>query len=232
MDFNIDLHDFLAGNNFYKFEVDGILRPYCEQHYYKINPTFCEGCKNIIKGEVFSAMDCFWHKECFVCEGCKKPFKTEGNESKSKFYVKDTKPYCHTCFNDKFVKKCHICNLIIESEYIVAMGKNYHKECFTCMLCKTNLSGKEIMKLGENPVCKLCYCNSESGLINKAPSVENALSHNNNSIIKKETTDDSVRTNTLGENSDKAEKPCNGCGYTKNTPEYNFCGNCGFKLKK
>ncbi len=38
-------------------------------------------------------------------------------------------------------KKCYSCNKIIESEYVVVEGKDYHPECLVCSVCKKQIKG-------------------------------------------------------------------------------------------
>ncbi|KAL0144092.1 LIM domain-containing protein [Mucor lusitanicus] len=57
-------------------------KPYCQEDYMKI------GCGEYISGEYINALDKEWHKSCFVCTDCKRPF-TGGS-----FLVRDNMPYC------------------------------------------------------------------------------------------------------------------------------------------
>ncbi|KAL0166829.1 hypothetical protein M9458_038673, partial [Cirrhinus mrigala] len=45
-----------------------------------------------------------WHKECFLCTGCKvqlagQPFTTQGED-----------PYCVKCFSNLYAQKCSACD--------------------------------------------------------------------------------------------------------------------------
>lgn len=44
-----------------------------------------------------------WHKECFVCTGCK--VQLAGTQ----FTSQDEKPYCIKCFGNLYAKKCFGC---------------------------------------------------------------------------------------------------------------------------
>eukprot|EP01116_Phalansterium_solitarium_P001756 TRINITY_DN11570_c0_g1_i1.p1 TRINITY_DN11570_c0_g1~~TRINITY_DN11570_c0_g1_i1.p1 ORF type:complete len:357 (-),score=104.27 TRINITY_DN11570_c0_g1_i1:224-1294(-) len=51
---------------------------------------FCGNCGEKLTGQYVSAMGAKWHKECFVCTTCKKPFQ-------GGFAEKAGKPYCSGC---------------------------------------------------------------------------------------------------------------------------------------
>ncbi|ETE64547.1 Four and a half LIM domains protein 5, partial [Ophiophagus hannah] len=44
-----------------------------------------------------------WHKECFLCTGCKKQL------AEHRFMSKDEHPFCLECFSGHFAKKCVAC---------------------------------------------------------------------------------------------------------------------------
>ncbi|PKU31993.1 hypothetical protein llap_17703 [Limosa lapponica baueri] len=51
-----------------------------------------------------------WHKECFVCAGCKTQL------SGQRFISKDDYPYCVDCFSKLYAKKCASCKKPITGE--------------------------------------------------------------------------------------------------------------------
>jgi len=51
---------------------------------------FCAGCGKKLVGQYQSAMGEKWHKECFVCTACAKPFN-------GGYAEKDGKPFCGDC---------------------------------------------------------------------------------------------------------------------------------------
>lgn len=44
-----------------------------------------------------------WHKECFVCTGCKAPLAGQ------QFTSQEDNPYCVKCFGNLYAKKCSAC---------------------------------------------------------------------------------------------------------------------------
>lgn len=45
-----------------------------------------------------------WHKECFVCTGCK--MQLAGQQ----FTSREDSPYCLKCFGNLYAKKCESCS--------------------------------------------------------------------------------------------------------------------------
>lgn len=66
--------------------------PYCEGCHVKLHKPRCKGCKKPIVLDLISALGGKWHPECFVCEGCRKPFED------TQFFVKDGRPYDEECY--------------------------------------------------------------------------------------------------------------------------------------
>jgi len=53
---------------------------------------FCAGCGKKLSGQFVNAMGQKWHRDCFVCVSCKKPFTTGYAE-------KNGEPYCSNCIS-------------------------------------------------------------------------------------------------------------------------------------
>lgn len=60
----------LAGEQY--FEMDNEL--YCENDYHKKFSPTCGGCNNLIIDEYVEVLGLQYHKGCFACHSCKKPF--------------------------------------------------------------------------------------------------------------------------------------------------------------
>lgn len=52
-----------------------------------------------------------WHKECFVCTGCRAPLAGQ------QFTSQDDQPYCVKCFGSLYAKKCSACTKPITGEW-------------------------------------------------------------------------------------------------------------------
>ncbi|CAG8605591.1 10186_t:CDS:2 [Paraglomus occultum] len=64
--------------------------PYCEKDWSEKFAPKCKGCQKPIKGEIMTALEGTWHRDCFVCVTCHTPF------TDSYYYVSENKPYCQT----------------------------------------------------------------------------------------------------------------------------------------
>lgn len=107
----------------------------------------CRGCHLPIEGKSVKAADGRltgrWHKECFVCKACHKPFQT------ADFYVINDQPYCEQHYHEANGSLCNGCNLGIEGQYLettsgshgspLAGGRKFHPHCFTCHDCRSVL---------------------------------------------------------------------------------------------
>lgn len=51
-----------------------------------------------------------WHKECFLCSGCRAPLAGQT------FTSQGDRPFCVRCFSNLYAKKCAGCNTPITGE--------------------------------------------------------------------------------------------------------------------
>lgn len=57
-------------------------KPYCDPCFEKhVSKAACPGCRKLVHGHFVKALGREWHRECFVCEACKKPFQDNVYES-------------------------------------------------------------------------------------------------------------------------------------------------------
>jgi len=109
----------------------------------------CAGCSRPIESAGLQALNKKWHKDCFVCNSCNKPFT-------SSFMHKDGMPYCTEDFQKLFSKKCAGCGNVIEGQFIRAVNQEWHVNgCFVCCKCKGALTAGFIERDG-HPYCKNC----------------------------------------------------------------------------
>merc|ERR1711982_307857 len=84
----------------------------------------CASCGGNIGLTSVSAMNTNWHKECFVCQTCKKSLLECG------FKNVNNLPMCGGCYSDAFGLKCAACKKVIDSEYVQVAGQPFHRECY------------------------------------------------------------------------------------------------------
>lgn len=100
-----------------------------------------------VRMEAGSQQHVWFHKSCFLCSKCHKPFKdgkcaTDGIS----FYHTQCEEYCATC--DK----------PIQTDAFIFNHKKYHTKCFTCFAsgCPIKLSDP-IFEVNSKPYCQPCY---------------------------------------------------------------------------
>nr|CDK60409.1 Lim1 [Euperipatoides kanangrensis] len=123
-------------------------------------PVECAGCDRPILDRFFlNVLDRAWHAKCVQCSDCKCNL-TE------KCFSREGKLYCRSDFFRRFGTKCAGCSQGISPSDLVRRARNkvFHLKCFTCMICRKQLStGEELYVLDENKfICKEDYLNSKT----------------------------------------------------------------------
>jgi len=67
------------------------LLPYCDLCYAKICKDKCAKCHQALVGTFVKAFGALWHKECFVCAKCERPF------ADGQYEIGDGKPFHAGC---------------------------------------------------------------------------------------------------------------------------------------
>ena len=106
-----------------------------------------------MSGQVTSVYNHFWHQGCFKCVGCSKPFIKS-------YTVWQELPYCEPCHLARSANKCQLCEKALVGSAIKAKGKEWHKQCFFCTLCKKDLSNTnespDVFIKFSKPYCRGC----------------------------------------------------------------------------
>ncbi|XP_045171450.2 LIM/homeobox protein Lhx5-like [Mercenaria mercenaria] len=115
----------------------------------------CAGCQGpIVDRYLLNVLDRAWHVRCVQCADC-------GCALNDKCFSREGKLYCRTDFFRRFGTKCAGCSQGISPNDLVrkAQNKVFHLKCFTCMICRKQLStGEELYIVGENKfLCKEDY---------------------------------------------------------------------------
>lgn len=84
----------------------------------------CAACGGAMGLTSVQAMNTNWHKECFVCQNCRKSLLEEG------FKNVNNLPMCGGCYNNQFGLKCNACKRVIDGEYVQVAGQPFHRECY------------------------------------------------------------------------------------------------------
>ncbi|XP_007433136.1 four and a half LIM domains protein 5 isoform X2 [Python bivittatus] len=129
---------------------------YCVPCYEKQFAQCCYSCKKVIPNGGVTYRDQPWHKECFLCTGCKKQLAGH------RFISKDEHPYCLECFRKHFAKKCAACTEPITAlgggKFISFEDRQWHSDCFKCSKCTCSLVGKGFLAQQDEILCCSCGC--------------------------------------------------------------------------
>ncbi|XP_073994892.1 LIM homeobox 1 isoform X3 [Rhodnius prolixus] len=115
----------------------------------------CAGCdKPILDKFLLNVLDRTWHSDCVRCYDC------HANLT-DKCFSREGKLFCRTDFFRRYGTKCGGCLQGISPSDLVrkARDKVFHLNCFTCMVCRKQLStGEELYVLEDNKfICKEDY---------------------------------------------------------------------------
>uniref|UniRef100_A0A8K9Y2Y3 Four and a half LIM domains protein 3 n=1 Tax=Oncorhynchus mykiss TaxID=8022 RepID=A0A8K9Y2Y3_ONCMY len=131
---------------------------YCVSCYEDKFAPRCTRCKKALAKGGVTYRDEPWHKECFVCTGCK--VQLAGQH----FTSREDNPYCLKCFGSLYSKKCEACSKPITGfgggKYISFEERQWHQPCFTCTECSVSLVGAGFFPNGDQILCRECNTNS------------------------------------------------------------------------
>ncbi|XP_067411427.1 thyroid receptor-interacting protein 6 [Emydura macquarii macquarii] len=96
----------------------------------------CARCGENVVGDGTGcvAMDQVFHVHCFTCTTCHARLRGQP------FYAMERSAYCEACYVVT-LEKCSMCSKPILDRILRAMGKAYHPQCFTCVVCHRCLDG-------------------------------------------------------------------------------------------
>ncbi|XP_064087013.1 LIM/homeobox protein Lhx1-like isoform X1 [Macrobrachium nipponense] len=120
----------------------------------------CAGCeKPIMDKFLLTVLDRTWHAECVRCADC-------GCALTDKCFSREGKLFCRNDFFRRFGTKCSGCLQGISPQDLVRKARDrvFHLKCFTCCVCRKQLStGEELYVLEENKfICKQDYMNGKA----------------------------------------------------------------------
>ncbi|CAH2002879.1 unnamed protein product [Acanthoscelides obtectus] len=115
----------------------------------------CAGCdKPILDKFLLNVLERTWHADCVRCIDCHAPLT-------DKCFSREGKLFCRTDFFRRYGTKCGGCGQGISPSDLVrkARDKVFHLNCFTCLVCRKQLStGEELYVLDDNKfICKEDY---------------------------------------------------------------------------
>ncbi|KAL6717963.1 hypothetical protein ACLMJK_004048 [Lecanora helva] len=128
-------------------------RFYCHLDFHELFSPRCRSCKTPIESEVVIACGASWHVGHFFCAQCGDPF-----DAKTPFVEKDGYAWCVGCHAGRFSGKCKGCKKPVVEGGVVALGGEWHSDCFCCTECGDQFEDGRFFTRGEEtkPVCVGC----------------------------------------------------------------------------
>ncbi|XP_025089653.1 leupaxin-like isoform X1 [Pomacea canaliculata] len=137
----------LGTSNFY--ERDSLA--YCEVDYHNLFAPRCAYCNGPIVDKCITALEKMWHPEHFFCAQCGRQF---GDED---FHEKNGKAYCREDYFQMFAPKCGGCGMPIMENYISALNRQWHPQCFACWECQAPFGTGSFYDHEGLPYCETHY---------------------------------------------------------------------------
>ncbi|KAK7087682.1 hypothetical protein V1264_021699 [Littorina saxatilis] len=137
----------LGTSNFY--ERDSVA--YCETDYHSLFAPRCAYCNGPIVDKCITALEKMWHPEHFFCAQCGRQF---GDED---FHEKNGKAYCREDYFQMFAPKCGGCGMPIMENYISALNRQWHPQCFCCWECQSPFGTGSFYDHDGLPYCETHY---------------------------------------------------------------------------
>ncbi|XP_055654961.1 filamin-binding LIM protein 1 [Falco peregrinus] len=142
-----------------------------------------------------------YHADCFTCRTCHRLLAGQ------RYYQKDGRPTCDTCYQAT-LEKCAKCRGLIVERIVRALGKGYHPGCFSCTACGRAIGAESFAVDERNEV----YCVAD--FYRKYAAVCSACKH---PIIPREDKD-TYKIECLGRSFHESCYRCESCG-TPLSPE-------------
>jgi hypothetical protein len=119
-------------------------KAYCDEHYKELTGVTCSSCGLAIEEKAVKALGGLFHKDCFSCLRCAKPFLRPG-EKPLPFLAMEGKPICVPCHEEALgsqQKECAACQKeLVAGQSVSAMGRQWCATCFVCTGCKSPFKG-------------------------------------------------------------------------------------------
>ncbi|XP_067940133.1 four and a half LIM domains protein 2-like [Watersipora subatra] len=127
---------------------------YCPDCYDNLFAQRCDKCNKTFKHgqQKFEYNGKRFHSPCFLCFFCQKPI---GNNN---FVPRDDDALCcMICYNEKFARKCGKCHDVLNHGGVTFKDEAFHRECFLCTKCNTELAHIKFATKNDIPYCPDCY---------------------------------------------------------------------------
>lgn len=124
-------------------------RPYCAEHHAALTAEPCATCGMPV-GEGLRALGQAWHEGCLQCA-------TSGAKlDEGTIYIHQGRTYSEAGLKEAS-STCAACGEAALTDRIFAMGKLYHKECFRCAHCRSEVGTRRFVEVDGEPYLDGCY---------------------------------------------------------------------------
>ncbi|XP_028397631.1 uncharacterized protein LOC114521396 isoform X2 [Dendronephthya gigantea] len=153
---------------FYKDEM-----VYCGRHHAEKYRPRCCACDELIFAREFTeAEGRSWHKKHFCC------FECESVLGGQRYIMKQDRPYCCSCYEQRFAQYCHSCGDVIgvDDDQLSKGDLHWHAndKCFSCFTCGISLVGSPFMPKDDEIYCS-ASCSRASPHVLTKPKVPQSL---------------------------------------------------------
>ncbi|KAG0236037.1 hypothetical protein BGW42_004145 [Actinomortierella wolfii] len=131
------------------FQRDG--HPYCHYDYHEKFSPRCAHCDTAIENECLTALGKDWHPDHFFCRACGDPFGEDG------YMIHEDRPYCEKDYLNLFAPKCASCQGPIQGDFINALKRKWHRDCFGCTVCHIGFDHSSYFVRDGEPYCEAHY---------------------------------------------------------------------------
>ena len=130
----VECQNVITAVDFYQNE-NGL--PMCLNCFEMSRLPRCAVCSKHLSGPYILIENRPLHKECFNCSACNSQIDPDKGFFKNKI---NEQPLCGNCNMTMNGARCGKCSNVIEKDGVSFSFKDYHRECFNCDKCGTNLT--------------------------------------------------------------------------------------------
>ena len=96
----------------------------------------CTACGEVVASGGITVKGGSLHSACFKCAACQTPIAGQYNTD-----ADTLRQYHPRCYQEKFGRRCCVCELLLEGRYCNVGSAGMHYDCFKCQACKLPIEG-------------------------------------------------------------------------------------------
>lgn len=111
----------------------GHYHPECYKQKYG---PHCAACGDIVASAGITVKGMTLHSACFKCAACQTPIAGQYSTD-----ADTLRQYHPRCYQEKFGRRCSVCEKLLEGRYCNVDSAAMHYDCFKCQACKLPIEG-------------------------------------------------------------------------------------------